>query len=580
MQAISLIEKEIDSYLNGTVEISEGHPFSQYKLVKRIMLFANQIYPTGKTDSQGNYKYYFDIISPRIDAEVKNIDFDTKDIQVYSDRKEDATGVLIVNLALKEYLRDNGQAEDLNESVEESAGWGNVVWKKIKGGYERMDLKNFYVINQTAKTLNDTPVIERHEMTQSALRAKAGVWDNVEQVIENCGNKFFSSTQRGTQNETEILSYEVYERNGEISVAALKELKGEKPADKDDTRYVLAKIVVAGLNKDAKDSKYALFAEEISSMPYREHHRGRYNGRWFRKGLYETLFDVQVRANEIGNQIARGLEWASKTFFRTKDQLIAQNALTDLMNGDILKTEDLAQVEVRMQGFDQLISDWNRIINVANDLANSREIVTGENLPSGTAFRLGALMNQNANKLFDFLREKLAISVKNLFEDWILPDLLRDLKTKDVLRLTGDSKMLDRFRQMAVDAWYIQNLWALPPHGPELEKTIKEQKMQELMEKPELMAKLERKVFEGLKPRVQVTITGEQTRLPAELESLSTFISLEQDPIRRSALIEEAMAKTGMDIAGLPKATPEMMMPRQPAPTQSQPPALGGEKTV
>jgi len=88
---------------------------------------------------------------------------------------------------MKEWMRETGQAVKLNESVEDSTGWGNVVWKKIKDGYEKVDLKNFYVINQTAETLEETPAIERHILTQSDLRAKNDVWENVEEVIKILG---------------------------------------------------------------------------------------------------------------------------------------------------------------------------------------------------------------------------------------------------------------------------------------------------------------------------------------------------------------------------------------------------------
>lgn len=191
MNALKFIEKELEAYLNGEVQIP--HPYSQAKLVNRILLFENQIYPTGKTDSQGNYKYYFDVRSPRVQAEIKNIDFDTKDIVPYSDAQDDYLPVFLANAGLKEWLRDNGQADELNEAIEEAANRGNVVWKKVKGGYERVDLRNFFVVNQTARTLNDTAVIERHEMSQSELRKKTGVWKN---VAESSRNAATSTTQR------------------------------------------------------------------------------------------------------------------------------------------------------------------------------------------------------------------------------------------------------------------------------------------------------------------------------------------------------------------------------------------------
>jgi len=136
---LEIIEEEIQNYVEGNVEVTPGNRFSNHKLVKRIALFAAQVYPKGKLDSQGNYKYWFDIITPRVNSEIKNVDFDTANIFAYSDMPADALAVFLTNTSLKEWMRKTRVANELNESVEENSGWGNVVWKKVKAGYERKD---------------------------------------------------------------------------------------------------------------------------------------------------------------------------------------------------------------------------------------------------------------------------------------------------------------------------------------------------------------------------------------------------------------------------------------------------------
>ncbi|MFA6475735.1 MAG: hypothetical protein WCV88_06140 [Patescibacteria group bacterium] len=566
MKIFETITNEIDSYLNGQVPISEGYNFSQYKLIKRLALYANGIYPKGKIDKQGNYKYWIDIIQPRIDSEVKNIDFDTKNIIAYSDSDKDSAAMLLINLSLKDWLSTNGQGVELNDAIEEGSGWGNVVWKKIKGGYERVSLKDFYVVNQQAKTLDDTPVIEKHILTQSELRAKSGTWNNnVDEVIKNCGNKSFVTIPGGASESKETPYYEIYERNGEISTQALKEAQGKSGGDENE--FVLARVVVAGLKKGDKGGRYVLFAEELPGKMsdwYKEYHRGRYNGRWFRTGIIELLLDIQTRINEIRNQIARGLEWASKTLFRSQDRILANNILTDLKNGDVVKSTDLQQIPVRMEGLDQLLADEDALLKMGDKLCNSFEVVTGESMPSGTPFRLGSMLNQNANKLFDFIREKLGLSLGEVFQDWVLPDLMKYLRTKEVLRLTGDPDLMKRYYEMVVNGWYVKNLIALPPHGPEEATALKAQKLQEIQAKPEQFIKVEDDFWDGVKPRIKVDITGEGVSLPEELETLKTFVQLEQDPIRRSALIEMAMKKKGIDVSQLAKTPPQpVQQPQQ-----------------
>ena len=241
------ITNETQSYLTKIIPLGDGIEYSQQRLVRRIKLFESQTYPTGKFDKQNNYKYYYDIISPRVEAEIKNIDFDTKDIEAYSSRKIDAIPNLIVNLKITEWLRENGQAEELNSAIEEGSAWGNVLWKKVGKTYERADLKNVYVINQTAKTVNDTPIIEHHQLTQSDLRKKIGVYENVEKVISECASKSYKESSGQTPQETTSPYYNIYERNGEVKLSDLKEKRGEQVHQGDETKYVLARVIAAGV---------------------------------------------------------------------------------------------------------------------------------------------------------------------------------------------------------------------------------------------------------------------------------------------------------------------------------------------
>lgn len=578
MSIFKVFEDEIKTYINGSIELSDGVPFSQYKLVKRISLYENKQYPKGKIDSQGDYKYWYDIIPSRVNDEVKNIDFDRKHIILFSESIQDRLAVYVSNLQLSNWMTETGQGEELNSSVEEFSSWGNVVWKKISGGYERVDLKNFYVLNQTARSLNESSVIERHLLTQSDLRKKEGIWKNIEKTINDCAIKEFSSTEESRGTDTTNPYYEIFERNGEISEKLLNEAKGEQGGS--ENKYVLAKIIISGAKGRGK--KYILYADKIDELPYKEAHRGRYKGKWFREGLYEILFDCQTRANQIGNQLAKGLEWASKTIFKSNDDTFASNLVTDLRNGDILKTRDLSQVDVRMQGIDQLMVDWNRNLQLADRLSNSFEVVRGEEMSSNTPFKLGNMLDQNANKLFDFIREKLALAFQDLIQYWVLPELLNDLKEKSVIDLTNSEENLKDYYKMVIDSWYLKNLINLPPHTKEIADIIKEKKLEEIMKDKVAILEISKGFWDNFKPRVKVVITGENVQLAEEMQSMQSFIALEADPIRRTALIEMAMAKRNIDISSLPKTPPitqEQVIQAQQGRQTQQPNAIAAEKS-
>src|SRR3990167_2725985 len=112
MQIIGRIEDEVHEYLNGTIEIADGVQYSQHRLVRRIALFENKTYPTGKTDKQGRYKYWYDIIGPRRDSEVKNLRVDSKHFLAFSDMpRKDFSAVFIANASIKQWMWDTGYAE-------------------------------------------------------------------------------------------------------------------------------------------------------------------------------------------------------------------------------------------------------------------------------------------------------------------------------------------------------------------------------------------------------------------------------------------------------------------------------------
>ena len=547
---ISKIQEEIKNYKENSYEMVDGYSFSAYKLLRRIALYKAQVYPTGKFDSQGSYKYWFECIIPRVYSEIKNVDFDTSDIQLYSDEKNDAMRILLANVAMKDYLAKSGEAEKLNEVVEQGSEWGNVVWKKTGDGYKILELNNVYVLNQTAKTLEYSDVIEYECMLATDLRKKEDVW-NKEKINELI-------KENKPKDKKSSAEFHIYERNGEISEKEYNEAQGKDGGK--ESKYLLAKVIVGGTEKEKPTQ--VLFCEEIDEKPYKEYHRSTYCGRWLRIGLYELLMDIQTRANEIGNQIARGLEWASKKVFASPDRLIAQNVMTDLQNGDIVKTTSLTSVDTRMQGLDQLIADWNRLMQMADSLANSYEVVTGENLPARTAFKLAAQQNMNANKLFNYIREKLAIAFQGVIEDWILPKQLKELKSQKILRLTGDSGVLNQYYEALIDSWYVRNLLSFPPHDEEMAKDIKMRKLQELMQKKEALVNLENEMWNDFAPRVRVVIDGENYQIGEKLDTLATFIQMESDSVRRTALLEMALQLKGFDTKSLPKSPP--LPPPQP----------------
>lgn len=590
MEISKLVRNEIDSFTDCRVMITDSYSFSQYDLVRKIYNLSNKIYPSGNIDSQGNYKYWFDVIGPRISDETKNIDIDTKDINLHSNMGNDRFRIFLANAVLREWMRETKQGAALNEDVEDSTGWGNVLWKKVRGGKVKLDFISTFVINQRARSVNETPVIEQHILSQSELRDRRGVYDTdaVDDLIESHPNESYISLSSDVVVDESIPFYEIFERNGEVCLADLNdamEATGRKVNRRkgDDEKYVLAKVVLALHGKDGGGT--ILYAGRIKSMTdvYREYHRGRYNGRWFREGFYEQLADIQIRANEIGNQIARGMESAGKQLFTTDDPTAYKSVLTDLMNGDIIGVKNLQRVDTRFHEIENYMAEWNNLMKVADRITNAMEIVSGSDTPSAMPFRLGALLNQNANKTYLFVREKLGLAYKEMYEDWILPELLKSIRDTDVIRITGDKDYMDEYRNMVVDNWYAANLLYIGPHTKAEADLIRESKLRELSKSKDEFVSVERDYWSGFTARVEVDITGEAFDVNAEAQTIAQFLALETDPVRRQFLLDSVWTKYRIDTTKLPpvnlaneqlKAGTPAMGGNAPTPNQTKPQVL------
>lgn len=556
MKITKTIQQELSDYENKSVEISEGVHRSAHKRIKRISFFKNRGGEDNKIDELGQYQYWLNPIKVYIDSTVKNLRIDTKNIMYFSTSPvDDFSAIYLLNNRLKTYLWENGKDEQLKEDVEYFVGWGNCLWKKAGDDYELCDLSNTYIINQKARTVNESPIIERYELTQSELRAKEGIWSNVDKVIENCADKTRKSNRDTTEEYTSNPIYEIYERTGEVSEEELFEALGKKGGN--PKKYVLAKIIVAGLNKTNDKNANVLFAEEIKNQKitdfYKEAHLGNYDGTWLREGLYETFFDYIVAIREIDNSIQEGLDWASKVIFKSSDNKTFQNVRTDIENGRIINSENLSQVDVRLQNLDQLIARRNNLIEEMDKVAHSFEIVQGQNMPANTPFALANRLDENAGKYFVQIKQKITGAYKKIYKEWELKRIIKDISNEDIIKITGNDIILDEFRKMIVNSWYNKNLVKIGVHDNQTREMIKAQKLEEIKQQDHLV-KNSKDIWQGIEKRTFVTITGENTDLAENLSTIATLLQLEQDPTRRAYLLDRIYAIKNIPI---PPTTPQ-----------------------
>jgi len=93
------------------------------------------------------------------------------------------------------------------------------------------------------------------------------------------------------------------------------------------------------------------------------------------------------------------------------------------------------------------------IKELSNQLSNSFEVTTGESMPSGTPLGLGQILQVEAMKYFNFVRQNFTMFWQEIFNDWIIPEAAKQLNKAHILEITNKEEMewlFEEYKQHAI----------------------------------------------------------------------------------------------------------------------------------
>ncbi|MFA5130759.1 MAG: hypothetical protein WC477_07680, partial [Patescibacteria group bacterium] len=358
--------------------------------------------------------------------------------------------------------------------------------------------------------------------------------------------------------------------------------------DPEMEEYCYAKLIVGGI-----DSGHAkvLFAEEAEEedFNYKEFNWfRRVPGRCLPQSNTEVLIRLQVQMNELMNELMKCLRKGSLQLFQTTKSSIYRNLMQDAQDGDVLVAKDSIQpIALEMRAWSEFQTMFTNILNQADLLCNTPDVVTGDSMPTNTPFRLGAQLGVSANKIFDQVREDCGFTISDVFRDWILPEIIDQLSMEHVLEVMGGTDEMKVFDEKYRDYVVAQNVkqYILDTNSlPSMQQIDMMHKMiAEGMDGKTRKVKIEEKYFtmEKIKSmRLYFDITDERRDFVAERETMSTVLgiiganpAITQSPEGRALLgrIMEFSNISPLILASLasqpiPKAAPQVM------PDQSQTP--------
>jgi len=543
---ISRLENNLTDY-NDTVTISKGNDFNFKDTIEKIELYRASKFLSGDRDSQGNKKFFRNIVNPQCGNATKNIDIDRSNIRATAENGDDYVKSMIYTAELKQWMKDSKFGTLLNKVSEFLPVYGSVILKKVKDEVVYIPIRSVKfdpaMSNKNSSyDIQSAYVIEEHHMQPEEMEAMKS-WDKA--AVAEAADLI--RTQQAAGELTSAIVYEQYAEysNKELGLPGKGYSKG--------VQFISYGIYTDDKQKEQVFSK-VLYAKKIDKFPYKKLDYFRIEGRALGLGVIEMNFDSQYRKNETVNQKAVSMKLSSKHIFQTRDDTVEDNIMSDLLDGDIIKVQSevtpIATEERNLGAYNQEDAD---LMDNVRSVSNSQEVLTGDNMPSGTPFRLGALLNQNAGKLFEFIRENMGLFLEEVITEWVLPEFEKKVTAEHIFELYDSEtieliveKDVNRRLNDALVKYIIKN--GTYPAKQEVE-IIKEH---ELSRRGDVQFVKIIKGWLKFDKTIRIDPTGEQSNTTQKVESLSNFIQLlaqnpqaMQDP-RMKKMLEKLAEEVGL----------------------------------
>jgi len=498
----------------GSVQITEGLTFNAHQTIKKIIYYTESKYESGQKDRRGKLKPFFNIVNFRVNVATRATDLDTKDIQIVADEPQFMPMSFLLQKEVYNWMKDANFAKTLNEMGATRAKFGGVLVKKCleqeEGEEEELELEVVDWRNVIVDPSNpDNMVIEKHYLIENELAEKDGVWEGVREAID-------------VVRKSAEKKLEVFEVTAELP-------ESYAPEGGDEYTYRIQKFFL--YNKTRSGKSVILYHEFLDEFPYKYLPWEKINGRLGR-GIVEDGFEAQQWTNDAVIKEKEAMELGSKVIFKSTDPTIQNNILSEVENGQIIKiapNTDLAianTITNNLPEFRQLIQSWDSQLEKTTSTFNA---VTGETMPSGTAYRTTAILNQEATSMFDYRREEMGIFLVEIFTDWIIPYLLKKFNKAHILAAEftpEELKMIDdSFSNYQANQKMKESILSgKPVYAEDYVKMVQETKDLLMKSKDKRFLDIPKGQYKNWKPKVTILTTGEQKNKAVILESLNNVL--------------------------------------------------------
>lgn len=548
----SFITTEEASFANP-VNVIDNYDWSLRDHVRTTVLYKSSQLLSGKTDD----KPVKNIIRPILNLQYRSEGFDVKDINIFVNDSQYFYKSFLIKKFHDKWARENDLDTFIDELVESYVDFGGVLVKNLnKVRPEVVPWQTIAFCDQT--DILSGPIAIKHYFSADQLLEKSeagwgeesnGATASLEDLITLSEDKKIPDKTAGKTNDTPSKYIEVYEVHGSFPESFLD--------DEGDPDKYSRQLHIISFYKDENDNKkgLTLFKGKEKELPFKFLSRDKIHGRALGFGGAEELFEPQVWVTYDMIRMKQMLDAASKVVYKTTDAAFAaRNKTMDLDNGEILVLEDgkdigqLDTVPRSLSLFDRSVAEWEAH---AQQMGAANDALLGRSPSAGTPFKLQELITAEGHSLHEYRKGKIATFLGEIYRDWIIPYIAREVSKGQEFLATLDLDELQAVTESLLIC--------------EANKFIKERILNgELIDDAELSAykenvkqqflsggnkkfiKILEGEFKGTNLEVEVNIAGKQKDLSGRVDKLvNIFRQLVANP---GVLDDPRLAKVFNDI--------------------------------
>jgi hypothetical protein len=568
--AISIVRTEKQRWEVATAFVTDRVSFKMRNLIRIFRKNYYGVFDQPVDPNTQMEKVWYPLTEMNVEAVVKNIDLDSKDINFRSRTTDGYAMTDVTRAHVKAKLHEMGFGDKIKEFTRDLAIDGTAVWKTYeeygKCQVRKVDLLNIY-IDPTSPSIKEAyRFTERGLMFPEEISSMNG-WRNTNNIVpvEGLPRTDPYWMNRATMVNSNVKMSDVYEMWGKIPLSLITGRQSDEQTEVD------GHIVVSGIDggsprchlieKNLKKSR-----DGFAVKPYEEAWYTKVPNRWYGRGIAEKLLTLQIYANIVFNvRINRSRVSQLGLFKVRKGAGVTPQMLSRLPSNGVVvlnNLDDLQQLEVQEVGATSY-KDEDVVNSLSERLTNAFEVATGESLPSSTPATNAAISNQNAKSGFAIIKESMGIFLCRWMDNHALPILAKELTADEIVRIESDA---ENFKDLVDRVVMYKASEALDKHfengyipSPQELQTAMDSAREKMM-KSHMFVKLVQKVMADELDTI-VYVTNEELDVPMTVQNLLGML-------HSAPQFSDAIIKQTFDLLNLP-------MPKQNAQPPQQPPQGG-----